>query len=196
MAEAKQRVPENFNALYDPAARAAHPAVARLAGQVSDLAVDLKSADWPRFTESAGRARLMLREPPSLLDPRHLHVVEQKGNLFRREHPDVPVLLDKGRFLLVDMAPERVQELGAGDVSCYAVRPLEAAGAHEENRIVFAARSRTADRAAAGPSDPTMQALTARVSRASYEAALTRLAQFPTRHSTTSTSTWPWKSCA
>jgi Peptidase family M28 len=144
-----------------------------------------KSADWPRFTESAGRARLMLREHPSLLDPRHLHVVVQKGNLFRREHPDVPVLLDKGRFLLVDMAPERVQELGAGDVSCYAVRPLEAAGAHEENRIVFAARSRTADRAAVGPPDPTMQALTARVSRASYEAVLTRLAQFPTRHSTT-----------
>jgi len=55
MAEAKQRVPENFNALYDPAARAArgvatvvaraaHPAVARLADQVSDLAVDLDEA--------------------------------------------------------------------------------------------------------------------------------------------------------
>src|SRR5262245_17819967 len=52
MAEAKQRVPENFNALYDPAARAArgvatvaarpaHPALARLADQVSDLAVEL-----------------------------------------------------------------------------------------------------------------------------------------------------------
>lgn len=153
-----------------------------------EVAYYSKSADWPRFTESAGRARLMLREHPSLLDTRHLHVVVQKGNLFRREHPDVPVLLDKGRFLLVDMAPERVQELGAGDVPCYAVRPLEAleaAGAHEGNRIVFAARSRTADRAAAGPPDPTVQALTARVSRASYEATLTRLAQFPTRHSTT-----------
>lgn len=55
MAEAKQRAPENFNALYDPAARAArgaatvaaraaHPAVARLADQVSDLAVDLDEA--------------------------------------------------------------------------------------------------------------------------------------------------------
>ena len=31
-----------------------------------------------------------------------MHIVVQNGRLFQQEHPEVPVILDRGRFLLVE----------------------------------------------------------------------------------------------
>src|SRR5262245_49337439 len=84
MAEAKQRVPENFNALYDPAARAArggatvvaraaHPAVARLADQVSDLAVDLDEA-------THNPVQVSIRRPADSRCGRRTHRRTRPGN--------------------------------------------------------------------------------------------------------------------
>src|SRR5207249_9538725 len=55
-------------------------------------------ADEPlsRFARSAARAGVAVRERPEPVARERLHVVVQKGRLFQREHPDVPVLLDKG----------------------------------------------------------------------------------------------------
>ncbi len=142
---------------------------------------------WPRLTESVGRAGVALRERPGTIDRERLHVVVQKGRLFQREHPDVPVLVDKGRFLLVDIDPRLARKLGRKKEPCYSVRGLDAldpSGAKGRNRVVFETRSRAAERAAARASDPTVQALVHRISRATFEADLTRLATFPTRLST------------
>ena len=38
-----------------------------------------------------------------------LHVVVQHGRLFQQHHPEVPVLHDRGRFLLVQLDPEQCQ---------------------------------------------------------------------------------------
>src|SRR3954447_222670 len=106
--------------------------------------------DLGPFVEAAGRAGLTPREHPDLIERRRLHVVVQKGRLFQREHPDVMVLADRGRFLLVDMDPNEAQKADTGDVPCYSVRPLEAldpAGGHRRNWVVFESRDRTAARA-------------------------------------------------
>jgi hypothetical protein len=81
---------------------------------------------WGNFKDRASRARLAVREHPKEIDRERLHVVIQKGRLFQREHPDVPVLFDKGRFLLVDLAPSRARKMGNRDVPCFAVRPVDA----------------------------------------------------------------------
>ena len=141
------------------------------------------SRNWGAFAAAAARAGLAPQERPGLVDRQRLHVVIQKGRLFQREHPDAVVLVDKGRFLLVDMDPGRARQADAGDMPCYAVRPLDAlesAGAGGRNRIVFEARPRTA----APAPDPVVQALVDRVSRADFEEDLVRLVQFPTRFST------------
>jgi len=138
---------------------------------------------WGEFKDRANRARAAVREHPEAVDRKRLHVVIQKGRLFQLEHPDVPVLVDKGRFLLVDLAPSRARKMGKRDVPCFSVRPadaLKATRARGQHRVVF----ETAGRAAAAP-DPAIQRLVNRISRQSYEADLTRLVGFTTRNSTT-----------
>lgn len=142
---------------------------------------------WSELKSRAGRARAALREHPDEIARERLHVVAQKGRLFQREHPDVPVLVDKGRFLLVDLDPKRAKKIGKGDVPCFSVRPLEAltaTRARGRHRIIFDALPRVAARTARAAADPVIQGLVNRISRQSYEADLTRLVQFNTRHST------------
>src|SRR5262245_40711704 len=136
---------------------------------------------WGNFKDRASRARLAVREHPKEIDRERLHVVIQKGRLFQREHPEVPVLFDKGRFLLVDLAPSRARKMGNRDVPCFAVRPVDAliaTKAHGRHRVVFDTAAR-----AAGTPDPTIQNLVDRISRKSFEADLMRLVQFNTRNS-------------
>src|SRR5262245_50953839 len=66
---------------------------------------------WDRLQERGRKAKLAMREHPHEIDRKRLHVVVQKGRLFQREHPDVPVLIDKGRYLLVDLAPTRARRM-------------------------------------------------------------------------------------
>ena len=144
--------------------------------------------DLSRFTELADRAGVAFRAHPDAIERAHLHVVTQKGRLFQREHPDVPVLVDKGRYLLVELDPARAREIGDADVPCYSVRSLDALGpAGEEGRnlVVFASRGRAAAEVQRAP-DPVVQAILSHISRQTFESDLTRLVQFPTRFSTSS----------
>lgn len=142
---------------------------------------------WGHFKDRATQARLAVREHPDEIDRERLHVVIQKGRLFQREHPDVTVLVDKGRFLLVDLDPKRARKIGKNDVPCFAVRPvdaLQAKRAHGRHRVVFDEIGRAAATAATTP-DPTIQALVNGLSRQTYETTLARLVAFGTRHSIT-----------
>ena len=141
---------------------------------------------WSEFKDRAGRAGATMREHPDEVPRERLHVVAQKGRLFQHEHPEVPVLIDKGRFLLVDLDPKRARKIGNSDVPCFSVRPLDAlktTRARGRHRVIFDTLPRVAARAAR-TADPVIQGLVNRISRQSYEADLTRLVQFNTRHST------------
>ena len=100
----------------------------------SDLPPLAPGTSWARF----GREMLLLNDDDEKygLEPglasrgaRHprrqvkatweqLHVVVQHGRLFQQQHPDVPVLHDRGRFLLVQIDAARARDLesmSAGD---------------------------------------------------------------------------------
>lgn len=134
-----------------------------------------EEAEWNGAAATA-RARGMALTPLDASVPAaRLHVVVQKGRLFQQEQPHVPVLLDKGRYLVVDLGPEEARKCDHGDRPCYAVRPLT------DFTTVFATRAPAAGRAVALP---FVQAVVDRIVRAPYEADLTHLVEFGTRHST------------
>jgi Zn-dependent M28 family amino/carboxypeptidase len=140
---------------------------------------------WEGLMERAGRDALQLREKRATVQREHMHMVVQNGRLFQQEHPDVPVILDRGRFLLVELDPDHARQLGVKNETCYGVLPLE------ENQVVFDVREPTAAR-----TTPVawIQDLVNNVVRSSFEADLRHLASFPTRYSTsahyTEAATW------
>jgi Zn-dependent M28 family amino/carboxypeptidase len=72
-----------------------------------------------------------------------LHLVVQVGNRFQAEHPDVPVLYSKGRYLLVDLDPASAAARARD--ACYSVRPVGASATIYEERGRAAGRERRAD---------------------------------------------------
>jgi hypothetical protein len=119
-------------------------------------------------------------EVSALIDPssrENLYIVTQIGRLFQRQHPDVTVLFDRGRYLVVKLDPKQVEELGKQRDLDYRVRPLE------ENSVVFDVKRSPAARTA--PID-SIQALVDRIERSQVEANLNHLISYPTRYSTSS----------
>jgi hypothetical protein len=130
---------------------------------------------WDALADRAERSALPLQERRTGVEGEHLHVVVQNGRRFQQEQPDVPVILDRGRFLLVELDRARARRLDRTNVTCYGVRPLR------ENEVVFDVRDRSAERAA-----PVawIQDLVDKVAHPTLEADLAHLASFPTRYST------------
>ena len=85
------------------------------------------------------------------------------------------MLHDRGRFLVAALDPATAKRIGQPEEPCFVVRPLT------DRHVAFEARPRTAVRAAEVP----WVALVDGVTRPPYEADLTHLVSFPTRHSTT-----------
>ncbi len=119
-------------------------------------------------------ARMPRREEQVTKD--QMFVVIQNGRLFQQHNPDVPVLHDRGRFLLVKIDPEQARALTDKHETCYGLVPLE------ENHVVFDSRESPAARAPV----PAIQAVVNKIKRAEFDASLAKLASFPTRHSTSS----------
>ncbi|MDJ0716809.1 MAG: M28 family metallopeptidase [Prochloraceae cyanobacterium] len=134
-----------------------------------------ENSEWADVLGGAERSGLLLKEHPYDVPKENLHLVVQKGRLFQQEYPDVPVLLDKGRFLVVDLSPELANTFNRGDEPCYTIRPLS------ENMVAFKVRPKTAARR-----NPVawIQNLVAQVSRSSLEANLAHLVSWSTRYST------------
>jgi hypothetical protein len=131
---------------------------------------------WARFgdelllvsdeTRGDVRRERGLRERQTDVERENLHVVVQNGRLFQQEHPDVRVILDRGRLLLVELDPNRARRLDEENETCYGVLPLK------ENQIVFDVHEPTAAR-----TTPVawIQDLVDKVSRPSLEADLAHL---------------------
>ena len=136
----------------------------------------LYNDDDEKYGIAAGRASRGARHPRRQVNVtrEQLHVVVQHGRLFEQQHPDVPVLHDRGRFLLVQLDPAQARRLQSERETCYGVMPLEA------DHVVFEERERVAARAP----DPAVKALTDKLTRRAVEATVTKLASFGTRHAT------------
>jgi hypothetical protein len=132
-----------------------------------------EDAKWDEVVEQAQRERLRLEEHPDVVKKDDMYLVIQNGRRFQQEHPNVPVLFDKGRFLVVEVGPEQAEQMDGG--VCFSIKPLR------DNTIVFDVRARAAERAT-----PTawVQNLVDNASRSDFEAYISHLASFPTRFST------------
>ncbi len=105
-----------------------------------------------------------------------LHLVIQNGRQFQQAHPEVPVLVDRGRYLVVDLDPAeagRLAEPAEQHLPCYDVRALPADTVVYEQLPAGPAR----ERAAAGPGADLL-------SGEAFAADLRTLSDFRTRHST------------
>lgn len=127
-------------------------------------------AAFQRHRAAVAPAAARVVATPGLTRDR-LHVVVQMGRTFQQHHPDVPVLHDRGRYLLVDLPPARARKIGKQHPACYALHPL---GAGE---VVFSRGGAVAAAARVGRIAKLVDA----VSRERFLADLTRLAGMPTR---------------
>jgi|EndMetStandDraft_2_1072991.scaffolds.fasta_scaffold47677_2 Zn-dependent M28 family amino/carboxypeptidase len=131
-----------------------------------------KRVDW-RKVEAAGiRVREVAREA-GRADAESLYLVTQEGRLFQRAHPDVPVLLDKGRYLVVSLDRRRADEIVQHGAR-FSLRPAA------RNEIIFETLTRPHAPPAA---DRRIKGIVDAIDRASFAAVLTELARHPTRHS-------------
>jgi Peptidase family M28 len=131
---------------------------------------------------TAPRAATRGARPPSReesVSREQLHVVVQNGRQFQEHNPNVPVLHDRGRFLLVQLDPEEAKKLQRKDKTCYGVLPLA------DGDVVFDERARTAGRAPVS----FVQGLVDLATEEGIEASVKELVAFPTRHSTSASFT-------
>jgi hypothetical protein len=117
---------------------------------------------------AAGSRRLAVPE-------QRLHLVTQTARLFQEDHPDVRVVIDKGRYLLVDLDPGNPSLVAGPHASGYTVRPLPADAVVFDQRPAGPRRTATPGEEAAAP--------VAEVSRETFEDDVGRLARLRTRHS-------------
>ena len=113
---------------------------------------------------------------PAGIQDQHLYLVVQEDSLFRRAHPEVPVLLDKGRHMLVLVDPRQAEHI-APHQARFSLRPVV------PNRVIFDVAPSPSIRpvACAG----TRQVVDA-LSRTRYADTLAELASYPARHSLSS----------
>ena len=108
-------------------------------------------------------------------EEQNLHLVVQIGNRFEQDHPKVPVVVSKGRYLIVNVPPKQARELATKAGRCYMIRPLE------KNEVVFDVAAPSASRSAP---EAWINDLADQVSESSLKKALTHLVSFKTRYST------------
>jgi hypothetical protein len=134
-----------------------------------------EASNWPAIATNARRSGTPLVGNPQPVESKNLHLVVQKGRLFQQEHPQIPVLLDKGRYLVVELEPESVEAFSHGDEPCFTIEPLD--------RIQVAFQEHTRSIARRIPV-ASIQALVDGVSRSSLETSLNQLVSWSTRYST------------
>lgn len=154
----------------------------RFGDEVLVYGSDVESAE---LVLAGGRSARRLKDDSVPLKSEQMHVVVQNGRMFQREQPKVPVLVDKGRYLLVKLDPKRARQLKDANPTCFGIFPLP------ENEVVFDVRAAGSARAA---KVDWISELVNRIKRVSFESMLTHLVSFRTRHSTRgefkSASTW------
>jgi len=104
-----------------------------------------------------------------------LHLVVQAGNAFRQEFPDVPVVLDHGRYLAVELSDDEFIRASFGNPAHFSVQPLP------QNSSIVVPASSAGRRLYAV--DPALAMLADQVSAAHLEDSLVALTGFGTRHS-------------
>lgn len=141
----------------------------------NEVLVAASDPQWARATRARHTRAPELRVMDTDVEIDRLHLVVQHGRLFQQHQPEVQVLLDKGRFLVVDLDPAVAREVALGNETCFGIQPLP------RNAVVFDTRRSTGLRSE--PRDWIQDLVTA-VEQPSYQSNLETLASRHTRLST------------
>jgi len=133
------------------------------------------SEEWPAFANKARREGINITHQEGAEMEGQLYLVIQTGRSFLDTYPDVRIVIDKGRYLVVDLLPEEVRRFSEGKDDWWTMRPLPM------DSVIMDVIKPVA-RAAA----PGMQAHIEAVSQSTYSSYLISLVNFLTRHSLSS----------
>lgn len=143
--------------------------------QLADQTVFWTDADDRRaFRKDARSIGVAIKSGSLRQSAGRLATVMQVGASFQREFPDVPIVVDKGRHLIVDLETQQLARMSNQPDDCWVVRPIPIDSVIV--RTVVGA-SRTVDQR-------IQQAVNA-ISATTFRAALDTLVGFGTRHSLT-----------
>jgi hypothetical protein len=160
-------------ASLSPSHRLVEPATSWV--QFGDQLFVLAPAEhWDSVLRRADERGLALKSVPQEAQSEELFLVRQKGRLFQREHPDIPVLLNRGRYLVVKISEQDRTRIVVRSEPGYKVVPLQ------PNTVVFDERPRPTVRAAA---DPWVKQFVDRIERDPFVTTLSKLTHYDTRHS-------------
>lgn len=113
-------------------------------------------------------------DPKAVQDTeKRLFLVIQEGNSFLEEHPNTKIIVNKGRYLAVELSSQEVKDFTLQEKSLHwTIRPLPI------NRFVLETPEVVHREAV-----PWIQKLVSNVSSSSFRSYLSSLVQFPTRNS-------------
>jgi hypothetical protein len=130
------------------------------------------SEEWGMFAEETGRLGLHI-DPAAGRDlDGQLYLVLQVGRSFQNAYPEARTVVDKGRYLVVELLAEEMRRLAEHDEVCWAVRPLPV------DRVALEVLPPISQEVV-----PWVQALVTEVSQPTYSGYLSSLTMLPTRHS-------------
>lgn len=82
------------------------------------------SEEWNAFTNKARKAGINLDQQEGAELEGKLYLVIQTGRSFLDTYPDVRMVIDKGRYLMVDLLPEEVRRFSESKDDWWTMRPL------------------------------------------------------------------------
>jgi hypothetical protein len=100
----------------------------------NEVLIAASDTQWARATRVRHTRAPEPRVTDTDIDIDRLHLVVQHGRLFQQHQLEVKVLLDKGRFLLVDLEPQVAREVALGNETCFGIQSLP------RNAVVFETR--------------------------------------------------------
>lgn len=133
------------------------------------------SEEWNAFTNKARQAGINLDQQEGTELEGQLYLVIQIGRAFQDTHPEVRIVVDKGRYLVVDLLPVEVRHFSEIKDDWWTMRPLPMDSVIMDI-IKPVARAVT----------PAMQVNIEAVSQSTYSSYLSSLVNFLTRYSLSS----------
>lgn len=127
---------------------------------------------WGGIARKMGHGRL---STGGKVKKRDLHLVIQKGRIFQKENPDVPVLLDKGRYLIVEISKSEARQITKSQGPCFHFEPLH------KNSIAFEIRE---PGKASSKRTELVDDLVSELDQSTFEHSLNQFVSYPTRYST------------
>jgi Peptidase family M28 len=143
--------------------------------EIGDRLIVWSATDrWPAVAKAIRSLGEIVAVPTADKASGELFLVTQVGDAFQREYRDIPVVLDRGRHLVIALTSTARRRLGEGDGICWELRPLP-----RNQTIVEVIDRKTASREAS----PRIQALVTAVSGPAMLATILHLTTLSTRHS-------------